>query len=123
MLDFALCDDNYNVLMKLEKMLDSIFINKKFNAQIVLTTTHPDELVNYIRGNNINVVILDIDLKSKISGLDLANMIRKKDKNVYIIFTTGHLEYGLMAYKYKTFDYLIKLLSKKIVFNIFKKMV
>ena len=108
MLDFALCDDNYNVLMKLEKMLDSIFINKKFNAQIVLTTTHPDELVNYIRGNNINVVILDIDLKSKISGLDLANMIRKKDKNVYIIFTTGHLEYGLMAYKYKTFDYLPK---------------
>lgn len=108
MLDFALCDDNRNVLMKLEKMLDSIFINKKFDAQIVLSTTQPDELINYIRNNSINVVILDIDLKSKVSGLDLANMIRKKDKNVYIIFTTGHLEYGLMAYKYKTFDYLPK---------------
>ena len=35
--------------------------------------------------NSINVVILDIDLKSKVSGLDLANMIRKKDKNVYKI--------------------------------------
>ncbi len=108
MLDFVLCDDNKNVLTKLEKMLESIFINKKFEAQIVLSTTHPDELVNYIRNNTVNVVILDIDLKSKISGLDLANMIRKKDKNVYIIFTTGHLEYGLMAYRYKTFDYLPK---------------
>ena len=108
MLDFALCDDNNNVLIKLEKMLESVFINKKFDAQVVLSTTQPEELINYIRNNTINVVILDIDLKSKVSGLDLANMIRKRDKNVYIIFTTGHLEYGLMAYKYKTFDYLPK---------------
>lgn len=108
MLDFVLCDDNANVLSKLEKMLDSIFINKNFDAQVALSTTEPDELVNYVRNHSVNVIFLDIDLKCKISGLDLANMIRKKDKNVYIIFTTGHLEYGLMAYKYKTFDYLPK---------------
>lgn len=108
MLDFVLCDDNFNVLSKLEKMLNSIFVNNNFDAQIALSTTKPEEFINYIKNHNINVVILDIDLKSRISGLDLANMIRKKDKNVYIIFTTGHLEYGLMAYKYKTFDYLPK---------------
>ena len=113
MLDFVLCDDNANVLNRLEKMLESIFINKKFNAQIVLSTTSPEELINYIRNHTINVVILDIDLKSKVSGLDIANIIRKKDKNVYIIFTTGHLEYGLMAYKYKTFDYLPKPITKE----------
>lgn len=28
MLDFVLCDDNFNVLSKLEKMLESIFIEK-----------------------------------------------------------------------------------------------
>lgn len=108
MLDFILCDDNFNVLSRLEKMLESVFIKNKFDAQITLSTTKPEEVINYARNNKINVVILDIDLKSKISGLDLANMIRKMDKNVYIIFTTGHLEFGLMAYKYKTFDYLPK---------------
>ena len=108
MIDFVLCDDNSNVLSKLEKMLDSIFINSNFDAQIVLSSTSPYDVINYIKSNSINVVILDIDLKAKVSGLDLANMIRKKDKNVYIIFTTAHLEYGLMAYKYKTFDYLPK---------------
>lgn len=108
MLDFVLCDDNLNVLTKLEKMLNSIFINKKFDAQIALSTIYPDELVNYIRNHTVNVIVLDIDLKSKISGLDLAKMIRKMDKDVYIIFTTAHLEYGLLAYKYKTFDYLPK---------------
>ena len=99
MLDFVLCDDNRNVLMKLEKMLESIFINRNFDAQIALSTIHPEEVINYIQNHNVNVVILDIDLKSKISGLDLANIVRKKDKNIYIIFTTAHLEYGLMAYK------------------------
>ena len=113
MLDFILCDDNANVLNKLEKMLEAIFINKNFDAQIVLSTTQHAEVVNFIRNNNVNVIFLDIDLKSKISGLDLADMIRKKDKNVYIIFTTGHLEYGLMAYKYKTFDYIPKPFTKE----------
>ena len=108
MLDFVLCDDNKNVLIKLEKMLESVFINRNYDAQIALSTTKPDELINYVRSHSINVAILDIDFKSKVSGLDLANIIRKKDKNVYIIFTTAHLEYGLMAYKYKTFDYLPK---------------
>ena len=35
-------------------------------------------------------------------------MIRQKNKNIYIIFTTGHLEYAMIAYKYKTFDYIAK---------------
>lgn len=108
MLNFVLCDDNFNVLSKLERMLESIFVSNNFDAQVVLSTTKPEEFIDYIRKNSVNVVILDIDLKSRISGLDLANIIRKQDKNVYIIFTTGHLEYGLMAYKYKTFDYLPK---------------
>ncbi len=108
MLNFVLCDDNLNALKRLESMLESVFINKKFEAQIALSTTEPSDIMEYLKNNIVNVVILDIDLKSKVSGLDLANLIRKKDKNIYIIFTTGHLEYGLLAYKYKTFDYLPK---------------
>lgn len=113
MLDFVLCDDNFNVLSRLVKMLESIFIDKNFDARIVLSTTSPDELTNYIKNHKVHVIILDIELKSNISGLDLANMIRKADKDVYIIFTTGHLEYGLIAYKYKTFDYLAKPITKE----------
>ena len=31
-----------------------------------------------------------------------------RNKNVYIIFSTGHLEYSLLAYSVKTFDYIAK---------------
>ena len=108
MLDFVICDDNANALSRLEKLLESAFISRNLEAQIVLSTTEPGDLINFLKHNSVNVVILDIDLKAKVTGLDLANLIRKQDKNVYIIFTTGHLEYGLIAYKYKTFDYLPK---------------
>lgn len=75
MLDFVLCDDNSNVLNRLEKMLEAIFIEKNFDARIALSTTSPEELINYIRNHKVNVIILDIDLRSNVSGLDLANII------------------------------------------------
>ena len=45
------------------------------------------------------------------SGLDLAQKIRSINKKVYIIFATAHLEYLILAYKCKTFDYLTKPIS------------
>lgn len=108
MLHFVLCDDNVQVLNRLEKTLETIFIKNDIDAQISFKATKSDEILNYIEDNAVDVLILDINLKSSVSGCDVASMVRKKNKNVYIIFLTGHLEYALIAYKYKTFDYLPK---------------
>ena len=108
MLNFVLCDDNSIILERLSKILESIFIKHDIEACILYKTTNPKDLLKYLDENSPNVLILDIDFKSHISGLDIAEKIRKKDKNVYLIFSTAHLEYGLVAYKYKTFDYLPK---------------
>lgn len=43
----------------------------------------------------------------------MQNKLEKKDKSIYLIFSTAHLEYGLVAYKYKTFDYLPKPITKE----------
>ena len=40
--------------------------------------------------------------------MEIAAKVREKYKNTYFIFTTAHLEYAMMAYKFKTFDYLAK---------------
>ena len=56
-------------------------------------------------------MFLDIDLKTNTSEIDLANNIRKWNKDVYIIFTSAHLEYILVAYKCKTFDFIPKPLN------------
>lgn len=43
----------------------------------------------------------------------MADIVRRENKDVYIIFLTGHLEYALLAYKFKTFDYLSKPINEE----------
>lgn len=113
MLKFCIVDDNLKVVNKLASMLDLIFINNNFEAEVCLKTHSPDELLNYITNNKIDVFLIDIDLHSSINGLDVAKQIRKNNKNCYFIFTTAHLEYCFQAYQYKTFDYLPKPITKE----------
>ncbi len=108
MLNFVICDDNLNILDRLEKMLETIFTKNNYDASVVFKSDNADDILNYIENNVTDVLMLDINLKSSMSGLELAEEIRKRKKNAYIIFTTGHLEYAMVAYKYKTFDYLAK---------------
>lgn len=108
MLNFVICDDNLNILDRLGKMLESIFTKNNYNASVVFKSDNSDDILSYIDTNVVDVLLLDINLKSNKSGLELAEEIRKRKKNSYIIFTTGHLEYAMVAYKYKTFDYLAK---------------
>lgn len=108
MLNFVICDDNENLLDRLEKMLETLFAKNNYEATVVYKSDNADDILNYLEYNLVDVLMLDINLKSSKSGLELAEEIRKKKKNPYIIFTTGHLEYAMMAYRYKTFDYLAK---------------
>lgn len=88
MLNFVLCDDNFSAINKLSKMLESIIISHNLKGQITFTTNDPHKLLDYAKNNPIHVLLLDIDLKSSMSGLQIAEKIRNIDKNVYIIFIT-----------------------------------
>ncbi len=108
MLHFIICDDNLNILDKLEKMLENIFTKNNFEATVSFKSDNSDDILSYVKSNPADVLLLDINLKSNKTGLELAEEIRKVKKNSYLIFTTGHLEYAMVAYKYKTFDYIAK---------------
>lgn len=108
MLNFVLCDDNLNIMNKLKEMLEILFIKHDIDAKIVFTSDNATEVLKFINHNSVDVLISDINLNSSISGIDLAKEIRKNNKKIYLIFSTGHLEYSLVAYSVKTFDYLPK---------------
>lgn len=108
MLNFVLCEDNLTIMNKLESMLNTLFLKHDYEAKITFKSDNAEDILTYTKENKVHVLILDINLQSKISGIELAEFVRKNDKSVYIIFTTGHLEYALVAYKVKTFDYIPK---------------
>ena len=111
MLNFVICDDNLTITEKLEKMLETIFTKNNYDASVVFKSDNAKDILKYVDSHIVDVLLLDINLNSNINGLDLAEEIRKINNKAYIIFTTGHLEYAMVAYKYKTFDYLPKPIS------------
>lgn len=108
MLNFAIVEDDINQLKNLSHMLESIFMQHDFDAQICLATINSSDILKYIKNNKIDVLFIDIDLNSNINGIQIAEEIRKINKDCYFIFETAHFEYSLLAYKYKTFDFLSK---------------
>ena len=111
MLNFALLENNKKLLENLSHMLESIFMQHNFDAQICIKTIDPNDLLEYTKNNRIDVLLLDIELNKYLDGFQIVDKVRKINKNCYIIFETAHFEYSLMAYRYKTFDFLCKPIS------------
>jgi len=107
-LNFALIEDDKKILKDLSHILESIFMKHDLDAQVVFSTTNVDSLLSYVSKNKVDVLFLDIDLNSKLTGIQIAEKVRKSNKDCYIVFETAHLEYGLVAYRYKTFDFICK---------------
>lgn len=109
MLNFIICDDDIHMINKLSSLFEKAFIKNDFEAKIILKTQNYKDVLSFMSSNIVNVVVLDIEFKnSKMNGLDIANEIRKINKDCYIIFITSHFEYLMEAYDCKTFAYLFK---------------
>ena len=108
MLKFCAIDDDTKTLNMLSDMLETIFMQHNIDAEVALKTSSPDELLNYVNTNKIDVLFLDIDLYPDCSGLDLAEKIRKDDKDCYFIFVSAYPEYVFQTFSHKTFDFIFK---------------
>lgn len=109
MIKIGICDDEPNVLKGISKILESCIINLDLDAEIVIETTEQADIISAIKNKEIDVLFLDIDFKnSERNGIKLAKELRTLNSNFKLIFSTGHFEYSLLAYKCKTFDYVLK---------------
>ena len=113
MLNIVLCDDNISFLNGLEEMLLKLFIKHNLDANICFRTDCPSKLLEHVKNNSVDVLFLDINLDNKSEGLSIAEEIRKFNKNLHLIFTTGHFEFVMEAYKVNTFDFLVKPITQE----------
>ena len=64
MLNFAICDDNTNLLNKFSIILNDIFLKHDYDAKIGIATSDVNSLLDYIYENKVDALILDINLKA-----------------------------------------------------------
>ena len=82
MINFVLCDDSIPSLTRLAKMLEAIFIKNNIDAKIGLKSSTPEGTIEYVKNNKVDVIFLDINLNASLSGCDIADIVRKDNKNI-----------------------------------------
>lgn len=108
MFKIVIVDDIDDVLNCYKHVIQNIIISENMKAEISLCANNPHTIIQFLEHNSASLFLLDVDLKSYISGLELAYKIRQKLKNVYIIFVSGHGEFVFDSFEVRPFDFLVK---------------
>ena len=112
MLPVYICDDDSFWLKKLTGIILSCQIKTHFPFTLKCTAASPEELLRSLESEPAanGIYFLDMELQSKVRGLDLAGQIRRLDPRGYIVFVTSHSELALAVLRYKTeaLDYIVK---------------
>lgn len=86
----------------------------------VVGFTSPDQLLLYLRRNELDILFLDIDMGNK-SGIQTAVELFKTKPNLIIIFITGHREFAGEAFDVEALGYILKPVDVSKLERIFKK--
>lgn len=111
MLDIYICEDNLNQLNLFTQYIKDVIMIENWDMRIAKSTSDPYTILKEVSiAENIGLFFLDIDLKSDINGLTLAQRIRKEQPRCFIVFLTSHPEMSFLTFQYKleALDFIIK---------------
>ncbi|WP_119326624.1 response regulator transcription factor [Companilactobacillus musae] len=98
-----MCEDDPIQLEQLNKLIKNYILFHSNLFQIKLQASNPQMVIEYLNNQEPQngIYFLDIDLKSDLDGIQLAEKIRQKDVQAEIIFVTTHDELAPLTLKRK----------------------
>ncbi len=106
MIKIAICDDNEAMLNKLDTIICSAF-SEYTDDFIVRKLTSGILLMNEQKLEPFDVIFLDIDMP-KVSGFDVAKMLRDDCFNCFLIFVTNYSELIYEGMDFQPFHFIRK---------------
>lgn len=107
MLHIAICDDELDMLSKVQEVTELFFKTHCVDYSIH-TYQHSDNLQYDLQdGISYDLFLLDIEMP-ELDGMALAQEIYTAFPTAKIVFITSHLEYAITAYEYSVFRYIPK---------------
>lgn len=107
MFRIALCDDNEQFIKFENEIIQDYFLSSGENCSIDSYNCGADLLKDENKLANYNLILLDCEMPG-ISGLEAAEVIRKKGINVPIAFSTNYYDFTIKGYHYGLVRYLVK---------------
>ena len=116
----AICEDNKEHAEILKNMIGHWAEQEKFKVDIGYYQSAEEFLFYMKEDSRYDLAFLDIQLE-KMNGIQLARMIRKEDRTIILVFTTGVKNYTLSGYEVSAFRYLIKPLQEQDIMSTLTK--
>lgn len=105
-----ICEDNNQISKQITSFIEKYTFIEENSINIVLKSSNPYEVMDYIQTQEVDCFFLDIDLGFPMNGIDLALLIRKRYPLASIIFVTAHSQMLKLTFKYRVeaLDFIIK---------------
>ena len=94
-----LVDDERLATERLKRLLEATG-----RVTIAGTATDPEEALEFLRSNPVDVLFLDIQMP----GLTGFELLERLDTDVAVVFTTAYDRYAIEAFGVNSIDYLLK---------------
>ncbi len=114
MFTIAICDDDKNILVSIKKYIEEFAIENNMSVSIDLFHSGRELLKSSLK---YNIIFLDIILQEE-NGIEVGNLLRKRNTLVYIIYITNYRQYHEDAHNtVHSFAFLIKPITKTSIYN------
>lgn len=115
-INIAICEDDEKQLQINKYYIEQWANLKKQQVDIVTYNSSENFLFDWRYDIEIDIVFLDIKMRA-MSGMELAQHIRKINQEITIIFITGEADYVFQGYEVQALNFLLKPINKESVFK------
>lgn len=111
MLKIYICEDIEVQRDHLQQIIENIVLMEDLDMELGCVSENPHTILDRVKeSEEVGIYFLDIALETDMTGLTLAQEIRKYDPRGFIIFVTTHSEMSYMTFIYKleALDFILK---------------
>lgn len=116
----AICDDNEQELGRLAAIVEEYARVSSRSIQYRLFTD-AEEMLQAAGSMHASLYLLDVMMPG-MDGISAAKEIRTFDKEAKIVFLTSFKEYAYESYSVKAYDYLLKPVQEKQIFDLLEQL-
>jgi DNA-binding LytR/AlgR family response regulator len=114
----SIVEDNNVESKYLQDLISEYCLINNISSEVATFTSAEDFLASW--PIELDILFLDIML-DEMNGIEIATKVRQQNERVMIIFTTSNPQFSLSGYAVDALDYLIKPVSKELLFRTLDK--
>lgn len=116
-MNVVICDDERSCIDQVKRCVETWSMQYHHTDAVMIHSFQSSEDLyeQYEKGLSIDMLFLDIQIPSEMSGMDVAKLIHEQNEYIPIAFITNYSEYACDGYYVNALRYIIKPIQQKVI--------